>query len=311
MAIASLIGPDGWSCRVRIRTMAMPEESAPPPLAGGGRGEGKTAPRQVRLRRHHARYSCSPSSSPLPQGKGYYPALRPSGPDGSFLGAVVQCFLADGEHRTCLHVHVLHDAVAAGLVGEPDIKAAGRDARDAQPFVKIHGAVRIVAALIGTPVRGARRCHAEMRNGLARQVPEPGPAGVRRLRRAHSAKKHESHHDWPEEDFHGPPVTELFETDCCLIRRPEQRIAPVDPMRPLRNEASCGHDMPHARLEWRLRTTGSPCCSQCAVGCSRCRRGPMTMPGMRRRRARNTCSPAWPRMAVPPRRCNAAPAPST
>src|ERR1700722_7160019 len=57
MAIASLIGPDGWSVRVRIRTMAMPEESAPPPLAGGGRGEGKTAPRQVRLRRHHARYS--------------------------------------------------------------------------------------------------------------------------------------------------------------------------------------------------------------------------------------------------------------
>ena len=88
-----------------------------------------------------------------------------------------------GKPRPALTSTPVHRAASAGLVGEPDIVATGRDTVDTQPLVEIDAAVRVIAALIGTPLCRAGRRHVEMRDGLAGQVPESRGAGVGCLRR--------------------------------------------------------------------------------------------------------------------------------
>ena len=55
-----------------------------------------------------------------------------------------------------LDLDTRHEATAAGLVGEPDVVVPGGHAVDRQPLVEIDRAVRIVAALIGSPFRASR-----------------------------------------------------------------------------------------------------------------------------------------------------------
>jgi hypothetical protein len=78
----------------------------------------------------------------------------------------------------------IENTASTGLVGEPDIVVPGCDAGDTQSLVEIHCAVRIIAALIGPPLRCASRRHAQMGDGLAGQVPEPGAAALRGLQRS-------------------------------------------------------------------------------------------------------------------------------
>src|ERR1700750_2144836 len=91
-----------------------------------------------------------------------------------FCCAVFQRFLADGKYAPGLDIDVAYSAGASGLVGELRVIATGRHSSDAQPFVEIDAAVRVVLALIRTPLCGADRRQAQMSDRLAGKVPEPG-----------------------------------------------------------------------------------------------------------------------------------------
>jgi hypothetical protein len=77
-----------------------------------------------------------------------------------------------------------HDAAAAGLVLQPHVIGARRDAGDPQALVVLDRSVAIVPALVGTPAVLARRRHPKVRDRMQCEIPEPDALAPLRHRTA-------------------------------------------------------------------------------------------------------------------------------
>src|SRR5262249_49886824 len=84
-----------------------------------------------------------------------------------------QLLLLDREDGAVLHLDVLHDTGAAGLVLEADVVASRGDAGDAQPLVVIDLVVAIVLALVAAPGLLPGRRQLQRHDGIPREIPEP------------------------------------------------------------------------------------------------------------------------------------------
>ena len=78
--------------------------------------------------------------------------------------AGLQVPLLDPEDRACLDFDIADDAGPAGNVDEFGVISAGWHVGDAQTLVGVDGAVPVVLALVGTPIRAACRSQIKFRD---------------------------------------------------------------------------------------------------------------------------------------------------
>ena len=83
-----------------------------------------------------------------------------------------QVLFLDREDRTGLNGNAVNDAAPTCSIGEFHVVASRRHAGNAQPLIHFDRSVFIVLALIGSPVRGARRRQMQFRNRVPGQVPK-------------------------------------------------------------------------------------------------------------------------------------------
>src|SRR5262252_9094771 len=118
--------------------------------------------------------------------------------------AVRQLLFLDREDRAFLHLDVLHDANAAGLIAELDVVASGLDAGDSQALVVVDRSIPIILALVGTPAVFSRRRHLERRDRVQGEIPESNTLAVlRRCGRSHESEcdrseQHTAHSRLPQ-----------------------------------------------------------------------------------------------------------------
>src|ERR1700726_260525 len=106
------------------------------------------------------------------------------------LAAVSQLPLLDREYGVRLHRDIPHDATAAGVILQPHVIGARRDASDPQPLVVLDRSVAIVPALVWTPAVLACWGHPQLRDRVQCEIPKPDAFAVLRHRTATISKAH-------------------------------------------------------------------------------------------------------------------------
>ena|ERR1700730_13987469 len=106
------------------------------------------------------------------------------------LAAVSQLPLLDREYGVRLHRDIPHDATAAGVILQPHVIGARRDASDPQALVVLDRSVAIVPTLVRTPPVLACRRHPEARDRMQCKIPESDTFAVLRHRTATISKAH-------------------------------------------------------------------------------------------------------------------------
>src|ERR1700730_2050738 len=103
-----------------------------------------------------------------------------AGWDGAGASAIArgQVLLLDRKDFACLDLDVSHKARPPAHVHELCVVGAGHYIGDPQPFIRIHGAILVVLALVNAPIRGANGRQIEPRNRMMRQIPEARGPGL-------------------------------------------------------------------------------------------------------------------------------------